>query len=205
MDVIDAPQHPYVQLLIDSVPVPDPTDKWDVNISLPSEEEMRTAASVGCRYYPRCPHRMDRCLEEQPPLFKMDKPKHEAACYLYEDREIAPIEAPILYSKPKTDELSQPTRRSRVPWAAAFIAAIVAAAVAVYAINQNNAAIAAEATAEARGLKRLSRQSPKQPPRQRPKNSPPRPLKLKRKRRSRRRSPSKNSRCRPMTRSTKAR
>ena len=150
MDVIDAPQHPYVQLLIDSVPVPDPTDKWDVNISLPSEEEMRTAASVGCRYYPRCPHRMDKCLEEQPPLFKMDKPKHEAACYLYEEREIAPIEAPILYSKPKTDELRQPQRRSRAPLAAAAILLIVAAAVAIYAINQNNAAIAAEATAEAR-------------------------------------------------------
>jgi len=150
MDVIDAPQHPYVQLLIDSVPVPDPTDKWDVNISLPSEEEMRTAASVGCRYYPRCPHRMDKCLEEQPPLFKMDKPKHEAACYLYEEREIAPIEAPILYSKPKTDALGQTERRSRAPLAAAVILLIVAAAVAIYAINQNNAAIAAEATAEAR-------------------------------------------------------
>ena len=150
MDVIDAPQHPYVQLLIDSVPVPDPTDKWDVNISLPSEEEMRTAASIGCRYYPRCPHRMDRCLEEQPPLFKMDKPMHEAACYLYEDRDIAPIEAPILYSKPKIDEARQPERRSRVPWAAAVIALILAAAAAAYAINQNNAAIAAEATAAAR-------------------------------------------------------
>jgi len=150
MDVIDAPQHPYVQLLIDSVPVPDPTDKWDVNISLPSEEEMRTAAAVGCRYYPRCPHRMDKCLEEQPPLFKMDKPAHEAACYLYEDREIAPIEAPILYSKPKTDAVAQPERRSRAPLAAAVILLIVAAVVAIYAINQNNAAIAAEATAEAR-------------------------------------------------------
>jgi len=153
MDVIDAPQHPYVQLLIDSVPVPDPTDKWDVNISLPSEEEMRTAASVGCRYYPRCPHRMDRCLEEQPPLFKMDKPEHEAACYLYEEREIAPIEAPILYSKPKTDEALARQRRSRVPWAAAGIVLIVAAAVAAFAINRNNAAIAAEATAEARAAK----------------------------------------------------
>ncbi len=150
MDVIDAPQHPYVQLLIDSVPVPDPTDKWDVNISLPSEEEMRTAASVGCRYYPRCPHRMDRCLEEQPPLYKMDKPEHEAACFLYEEREIAPIEAPILYSKPKTDEALGRERRSRVPWAAAAIVLIVAAAIAVFAINRNNAAIAAEATAEAR-------------------------------------------------------
>jgi len=153
MDVIDAPQHPYVQLLIDSVPVPDPTDKWDVNISLPSEEEMRTAASIGCRYYPRCPHRMDRCLEEQPPLFKMDKPEHEAACYLYEEREIAPIEAPILYSKPKTDEALARQRRSRVPWAAAGIVLIVAAAVAAFAINRNNAAIAAEVTAEARAAK----------------------------------------------------
>ncbi len=150
MDVIDAPQHPYVQLLIDSVPVPDPTDKWDVNISLPSEEEMRTAASVGCRYYPRCPHRMDRCLDEQPPLFKMDKPMHEAACFLYEDRDIAPIEAPILYSKPKTDEARQPERRSRAPWAAALLVLVLAAAAAAYAISQNNAAIAAEATAQAR-------------------------------------------------------
>ncbi len=149
MDVIDAPQHPYVQLLIDSVPVPDPTDKWDVNISLPSEEEMRTAASIGCRYYPRCPHRMDRCLEEQPPLFKMDKPMHEAACFLYEDRDIAPIEAPILYSKPKIEEARQPERRSRVPWAAAAVIALILAAAAAYAINQNNAAIAAEATAAA--------------------------------------------------------
>ena len=152
MDVIDAPQHPYVQLLIDSVPVPDPTDKWDVNISLPSEEEMRTAASVGCRYYPRCPHRMDRCLEEQPPLYKMDKPKHEAACYLYEEHEIAAIEAPILYSKPKTDEAMGRERRTRAPLAAAVLVLIVAAAAAIFAINQNNAAIAAEATAEARAV-----------------------------------------------------
>ena len=49
--------------------------------------------------------------------------------------------------------LSQAERRSRVPWAAAVIAAIVVAAIAVFAINQNNAAIAAEATAEARAAK----------------------------------------------------
>ncbi len=103
MDVIDAPQHPYVQLLIDSVPVPDPTDKWDVDISLPSEEEMRTAASEGCRYYPRCPHRMDKCLVAQPPLYKMDKAKHEAACYLYEENEVAPIEPPMLVNRPITE------------------------------------------------------------------------------------------------------
>ncbi len=135
MDVIDAPQHPYVQLLIDSVPVPDPTDKWDVDISLPSEEEMRTAASKGCRYYPRCPHRMDKCLEVQPPLFKMDKPKHEAACYLYEENEVAPIEPPMLVNTPITEAAvaSAASRtRERLVAAAlvviAFIAGVLIAA-----------------------------------------------------------------------------
>ncbi len=126
MDVIDAPQHPYVQLLIDSVPVPDPTDKWDVNISLPSEEEMRTAASKGCRYYPRCPHRMDKCLEEQPPLFKMDKPKHEAACYLYEEQDIAPIEPPVLVNRPISDAVAAPSR-ARLPLLVAAAALVIAA------------------------------------------------------------------------------
>lgn len=86
--VIDSPQHPYVQLLIDSVPVPDPDDRWDTDIHLPSEEEMRTASAAGCRYYPRCPHRMDRCLEKRPPLYKIDDNGHEAACFLYDDKEV---------------------------------------------------------------------------------------------------------------------
>ena len=153
MDVIDAPQHPYVQLLIDSVPVPDPRDKWDVNISLPSEEEMRTAASVGCRYYPRCPHRMDKCLIEQPPLFKMEKPKHEAACYLYEDREFAPIEAAILYGKPKNEILELSTGRWRKPLVGAAIILIALVLGVAFAVNQNNAAISAEATKAARVAK----------------------------------------------------
>ena len=111
-----------MQLLIDSVPVPDPTDKWDVDISLPSEEEMRTAAAQGCRYYPRCPHRMDRCLEAQPPLFTMEKEKHEAACYLYEENEIAPIEPPVLVNRPITDVAVQAAgNRNRERIAAAIL------------------------------------------------------------------------------------
>ena len=89
VEVIDNPKHPYVQLLIDSVPVPDPNEKWDTDINLPSEEEMRTATAQGCRYYPRCPHRMERCLVKQPPLYKIDANRHEAACYLYDDKEVA--------------------------------------------------------------------------------------------------------------------
>jgi oligopeptide/dipeptide ABC transporter ATP-binding protein len=69
---------------VDSVPVPDPNVKWKGEIVLPSEEEMRTSMHSGCRFYPRCPARMDRCLTAQPPLYQVEN-EHQAACYLYAD------------------------------------------------------------------------------------------------------------------------
>lgn len=87
--VIDDPRHPYVQLLVDSVPVPDPDVKWEGEIVLPPEEEMRSSIHSGCRFYSRCPQRMDRCLTAQPPLYKIDRIDHQASCYLYEEKEAA--------------------------------------------------------------------------------------------------------------------
>jgi len=81
--IIENPKHPYVQELIDSIPVPDPSQKWDTNISLPSEEVMRMTTSVGCRFYPRCPKHMDICLKAFPPSVKVEE-GHEVACYLYQ-------------------------------------------------------------------------------------------------------------------------
>ena len=83
ISVIDRPHHPYVQLLVDSVPVPDPNVKWQGEIVLPPEEEMRSSVHSGCRFYPRCPQRMDRCLTAQPPLYQVDDLDHQASCYLY--------------------------------------------------------------------------------------------------------------------------
>lgn len=83
--IIDEPKHPYVQELIGSIPVPDPTVKWDTNVVLPDDEQLRTKVDSGCRFYPRCAHRMDRCLTDKPPLYQI-APDHVAACYLYDDR-----------------------------------------------------------------------------------------------------------------------
>jgi peptide/nickel transport system ATP-binding protein len=82
--VIENPKHPYVQLLIDSIPVPDPTFRWDTDLVLPSEEEMRMHVKSGCRFYPRCPNRMDLCLAAQPPLYDVNGSNHGVACYLYD-------------------------------------------------------------------------------------------------------------------------
>lgn len=85
VDVINEPHHPYVQLLVNSVPVPDPTIQWEGTIELPPEEEMRTSQNSGCRFYPRCPHGMKRCLRAAPPLYPVGERGHVASCFLYDE------------------------------------------------------------------------------------------------------------------------
>ncbi len=74
------PKHPYTQGLLKSIPslatmkkrldpitgvVPDPLD-----------------APPGCPFNPRCPHRMEVCQQEMPPLNEVAS-QHTAACWLY--------------------------------------------------------------------------------------------------------------------------
>jgi peptide/nickel transport system ATP-binding protein len=92
VQVIENPKHPYVQLLVGSVPVPDPNERWDTHVSLPSEEEIQLHANTGCPYYPRCPHRMDRCLTAPPPLYGINGAGHQASCYLYDVGPAADLE-----------------------------------------------------------------------------------------------------------------
>jgi peptide/nickel transport system ATP-binding protein len=87
MEVIENPKHPYVQLLVDSIPVPDPKVRWggDTVATSVDDEQMRVNVKSGCRFYPRCPARMDRCLQSMPPLYQVGKGQHEASCFLYDD------------------------------------------------------------------------------------------------------------------------
>jgi peptide/nickel transport system ATP-binding protein len=85
--VIENPKHPYVQQLISAIPVPDPDHRWGSKlINLPDDEQLRTRAESGCRFYLRCPERMDGCLTKQPPLYQIDGSSHQVACYLYKDK-----------------------------------------------------------------------------------------------------------------------
>ena len=90
LKVIENPKHPYVQELIGSIPVPDPTEKWDTDIVLPDDEVLRAKVDSGCRFYPRCPHRMDHCLEKYPHLYQVG-PDHQAACYLYNQKPVVEV------------------------------------------------------------------------------------------------------------------
>jgi oligopeptide/dipeptide ABC transporter ATP-binding protein len=70
-------------MLINSVPVPDPAVKWGAVLEGVADESLRATVESGCRFYPRCPNRMDRCLKAMPPLYAVDGHEQQAACYLF--------------------------------------------------------------------------------------------------------------------------
>jgi oligopeptide/dipeptide ABC transporter ATP-binding protein len=83
------PQHPYTQLLIDSIPWPDLTRKWGQQEIIIGEDAKTTAQ--GCKFANRCPHVMDKCRQSHPPLYQLDD-THVAACYLYDTQPQLPGE-----------------------------------------------------------------------------------------------------------------
>ncbi len=88
-EVIQKPHHPYTQLLIDSVPQPDPKVAWgDDDISGAEQGEEMAALDAGCKFAPRCPFAMDKCTTSNPPLYQLND--HQlAGCFLHEDSPLA--------------------------------------------------------------------------------------------------------------------
>ena len=84
-EVVGQPKHPYTQLLIGSIPLPDPDHTW--RGEGPRGVENAAASDQGCRFAARCPAVMPMCHEAVPPLFRTG-PHGAAACYLYRDGEV---------------------------------------------------------------------------------------------------------------------
>lgn len=77
-DLFAAPQHPYTELLLKSMP---PLDEdlhrlRAIPGSVPSPAEMPT----GCRFAPRCPYAQDICRELEPAMIR-ESPARAAACW----------------------------------------------------------------------------------------------------------------------------
>lgn len=79
--VITAPKNPYTQLLVNSIPWPDPNLKWGAAVEAPKAKF--TGENHGCRFANRCPHVFEKCTKAPPPLY-MNNPDQASACYLYE-------------------------------------------------------------------------------------------------------------------------
>src|SRR5919109_2646113 len=80
-----APLHPYTQALLAAIP-----RIGDGSVSMFDHTERLLAGELpnpldvpaGCRFYTRCPYRMDRCREVTPELQGVDT-AHAVACHLY--------------------------------------------------------------------------------------------------------------------------
>jgi peptide/nickel transport system ATP-binding protein len=79
--VVRQPKHPYTQLLVNSIPVPNPDHPWaaEAGAALPNSARGHEA----CKFANRCPAAMAKCLSARPPLYQSES--HRAvSCFLYE-------------------------------------------------------------------------------------------------------------------------
>jgi oligopeptide/dipeptide ABC transporter ATP-binding protein len=83
--VIRAPQHPYTQLLISSIPVVDRSKRWVDEDGL--EVVANGRASAGCKFAPRCRFAEESCWQTPPPLYRTD-PDRAAACILHREHPV---------------------------------------------------------------------------------------------------------------------
>ena len=82
-DVIERPQHPYTQALVDRGPGPDAGGG-----GTPRAAQRRAArpdrVPPGCRFHPRCPRRFEPCDRVDPPLIRPARRDQLAACLLHD-------------------------------------------------------------------------------------------------------------------------
>jgi peptide/nickel transport system ATP-binding protein len=107
--VVQEPKHPYTQLLIHSVPLPNPDLKWGAE-GLDVTSEVKPDGQEYCKFVGRCPHAMPKCGSTVPPLYRVDEHRL-VACYLYEA-------APVVAAEDMVAAFVGPSkRRGRIPQA----------------------------------------------------------------------------------------
>jgi peptide/nickel transport system ATP-binding protein len=85
-EMVDNPLHPYTELLMNSIVSFDPTGSHDGRLeSISGSPPSLKNPPPGCRFSPRCPKVMDKCLIEEPPIIELTTPKRKVKCWLYEE------------------------------------------------------------------------------------------------------------------------
>jgi peptide/nickel transport system ATP-binding protein len=77
--IIDAPRHPYTQLLLSSLPEVGVRFSERRLAGIPGRPPSLLDPPAGCRFRERCPFAFDRCREEPP--FVEVQPDHYVACW----------------------------------------------------------------------------------------------------------------------------
>jgi peptide/nickel transport system ATP-binding protein len=78
-DLYAKPAHPYTNLLVDSIPEPDPEADHSLG-DIIGEPPSPIDPPTGCRFHPRCPYATDVCSAEEPQLRELGA-GHFVACH----------------------------------------------------------------------------------------------------------------------------
>ena len=79
------PEHPYTRLLLQSVPVPDPSYRPERSGTGADLVGMPILGGRGCRFRDRCPEAIPKCGEQDPVLMIVGERGHQAACIRRQD------------------------------------------------------------------------------------------------------------------------
>jgi peptide/nickel transport system ATP-binding protein len=74
------PAHPYTRVLLDAIPVPDPSVRPEARAKVVGEIPSPVAPPSGCRFRTRCPKAQARCADEEPTIREVD-PGQFVACH----------------------------------------------------------------------------------------------------------------------------
>ncbi|MGD1877063.1 MAG: ABC transporter ATP-binding protein [Kiloniellaceae bacterium] len=82
--IFDRPQHPYTEVLLASVPLPEANQPDPP----PLEGDIPSPLSLpgGCRFHPRCPRHIGPVCVDQVPAQTALAPGHHVACHLHQER-----------------------------------------------------------------------------------------------------------------------
>jgi peptide/nickel transport system ATP-binding protein len=96
--ILKEPRHPYTQYLINSLPK---LDERAERVSIPGRPPALDNPPTGCRFHPRCPYAMDKCVTDDPELIPIHA-GHRVACHLVTDSHAAngAVAAEVSYAKP---------------------------------------------------------------------------------------------------------
>ncbi|MBI2089037.1 MAG: ABC transporter ATP-binding protein [Deltaproteobacteria bacterium] len=76
--LLESPRHPYTVKLLESVPSPEKREISEIPGTVPTLINI----NKGCRFYDRCPQRLDKCRDHKPALTQVDE-DHAVSCHLY--------------------------------------------------------------------------------------------------------------------------
>jgi len=82
--IFENPLHPYTQMLLSAIPIPDPElARQKKKIEIKGEPPSPINPPKGCRFHPRCPlAKKGLCDKKEPPLIEVEG-GHYVACWLY--------------------------------------------------------------------------------------------------------------------------